>query len=136
MKTTQPIKQLTQGLTLLEMTLVILVMMTLLGVSVMSFGRIGDYQKGRAASEVLRTVYTAQRMYLADNPTTPVANITPALIIPYLPNTPGVMPTVKSLTGAQLPIAVNVSPPKITGGVTGDYDPSGSTTDSLWDIGQ
>jgi type II secretory pathway pseudopilin PulG len=136
MNTTHHLKHPKNGLTLLEMTLVILVLLTLIGVSMTSFGRIGDYQKGRAASEVLRAVYTAQKMYLADNPTAPLASLTDALIIPYLPNAPGAMPTAVSLTGAQLTINVNASPPVLTGGVAGNYDPSGSTTDSLWDVGK
>jgi type II secretory pathway pseudopilin PulG len=136
MKTNYPLKHRTSGLTLLEMTIVIMVLLSLIGLSMKSFGNIGAYKKGRAASEVLRAVYTAQKMYLADNPTAPLASLTPALIIPYLPNAPGVMPTAESLEGAQLPVDVAVSPPKLTGGVAGYYDPSGSPIDSLWDVGK
>ena len=122
--------------TLVEMTVVVMVMMTLLGTGLYVSRQYGDWQLGRAAAEEVRTVYSAQRMYLADNPTATVANITTAQIIPYLPNRVTVMPTVKSLTGATLSIRVNVTPPNINNGAGGIYDPSGNPRDSLWDAGQ
>jgi predicted lipoprotein len=118
------------------MTIVILVMLSLVGTGVFSARKIGEWQQAREAGEVLRTVHTAQRMFLADNPTTLVANITAANIIPYLPNNATAMPTVKSLTGATLPIIVNQSPPVINAGSGVTYDPSGSNNDSLWDVGK
>jgi len=124
------------GFTLLEMTVVIMVLMTLLGTGLFVSKQYGDWQLGRAAAEELRTVYAAQRMYLADNPTAVVANITTGQIIPYLPNRATTMPTVKSLTGQTLSIRVNVTPPNINNGSGGIYDPSGSSNDSLWDVGQ
>jgi prepilin-type N-terminal cleavage/methylation domain-containing protein len=124
------------GFTLLEMTVVIMVLMTLLGTGLFVSKQYGDWQLGRAAAEELRTVYAAQRMYLADNPTAIVANITTGQIIPYLPNRATTMPTVKSLTGQTLSIRVNVTPPNINNGSGGIYDPSGSSNDSLWDVGQ
>ena len=124
------------GFTLVEMTVVIMVMMTLLGTGLYVSKQYGNWQLGRTAAEDLRTVYSAQRMYLADNPTTVVTNITVSQIIPYLPNRATAMPTVKSLTGATLSIRVNTTPPNIEDGSGGVYDPSGSTSDSLWDVGQ
>ncbi len=124
------------GFTLVEMTVVIMVLMTLLGTGLYVSKQYGNWQLGRTAAENLRTVYAAQRMYLADNPTTVVANITTAQIIPYLPSRAAALPTVKSLTGSTLTIRVNVTPPNINNGAGGIYDPSGSTTDSLWDVGQ
>lgn len=121
--------------TLVEMTVVIMVMMTLLGTGLYVSKQYGNWQLARSASENLRTVYAAQRMYLADNPTAVVANITSTQIIPYLPSRATTIPTVKSLTGATLSIRVTVSPPNINNGSGGIYDPSGSTTDSLWDVG-
>lgn len=125
-----------KGFTLLEMTVVIMVMMALLGTGLFVSSKYGDWQLARTASETLRTVYAAQRMYLADNPTANVANITNAQIIPYLPNRATTMPTVESLTGATLSIRVNVSPPVINNGSGGTYDPSGLPNDSQWDVGQ
>ena len=124
------------GFTLVEMTVVIMVLMTLMGTGLYVSKQYGNWQLGRTAAENLRTVYAAQRMYLADNPTAVVANITNSQIIPYLPNRATSMPTVKSLAGVTLSIRVNVTPPNINNGSGGVYDPSGSTTDSLWDVGQ
>jgi predicted lipoprotein len=95
-----------------------------------------DWSLGREASETLRAVYSAQRMYLADNPTQAVSTITAAQILPYLQNAPTALPTVKSLTGTALTIRVNVSPPVINAGSGVTYDPSGNSKDSLWDVGE
>lgn len=124
------------GFTLLEMTIVILVLLTLVGIGTYSSGRFADWKLGREAGETLREVHAAQRMFLADRPTTPVANITNADLLPYMRNNITSMPTVESLDGDQLPIMVNVSPPVVNSGGGVAYDPSGSSSDSLWDIGQ
>ena len=71
-----------QGATLLEMTIVILVLLTLVGIGVYSSGKISEWKLGRDAGETLRVVHTAQRMYLADHPTTLVTNITAADLVP------------------------------------------------------
>lgn len=123
------------GFTLLEMTVVLMVLLTLLGTGLFVSTKYGEWMLGRAASEEVRSVYAAQRMYLADNPTAVVANITPAQIIPYLANRATVMPTVKSLEDTTLTIRVNVLPPTVDNGSGGTYDPSGSPNDSLWDAG-
>jgi prepilin-type N-terminal cleavage/methylation domain-containing protein len=125
-----------KGFTLVEMTVVLLVLMTLLGTGMFISKQYGNWQLARLASEELRSVYAAQRLYLSDNPTATVSAITTTQIIPYLPSRATVMPTVKSLTGATLSIRVSVTPPNINDGAGGVYDPSGSTTDSLWDVGQ
>ena len=125
-----------RAFTLLEMTIVILVLLTLIGIGTFSSGKISEWQLGREAGETLRSVYSAQRMFLADNPTTLVSNITGANLIPYLPNNATAMPTVESLTGSTLSILVNQSPPVINAGSGVAYDPSGSSTDSLWDVGE
>ena len=90
---------------------------------------------GRQASETLRQVYSAQKLYLADNPTASVSSLTGALLIPYLPNQATTMPTVTSLSGATLNIIVTVMPPVVNDGTGQTYDPSGSSTDNLWDVG-
>lgn len=124
------------GVTLLEMTVVILVLLSLMGTGLIVSTQYKNWQLGRAASEELRNVYSAQRLYLADNPTVAVADITAADLIPYLTSRATVMPTVKSLEGTTLTIKVDVSPPVINNGSGGVYDPSGNSLDSLWDVGK
>lgn len=128
------------GFTLLELSVVILVLLTLLGAGLGTTDAYRKWGLAREASEKLRSVYVAQRTYLADNPTRSVEDLTPGLLIPYIPNSTGAMPTTKSLTGSTLNVRVNESPPYWTatnGGVAGArYDPSGTTTDSLWDVGE
>jgi hypothetical protein len=118
------------------MTIVILVLLALTRIGFVSTKKMSDWKAGRAASETLRAVHTAQRLFLADNPTTSVASITSAMIAPYMPNNAGVVPTVRSLSGTSLSIIVNVTPPIINAGSGTRYDPSGSFTDSLWDVGE
>lgn len=124
------------GFTLIEMTVVIMVLLSLIGSGLFVSKQYGNWQAGRTASEDLRSVYAAQRMYLADNPTASVGSITAAQIIPYLANRSTVLPTVKTLEGTTLNIRVSVSPPNIDNGNGGIYDPSGSSSDSLWDVGE
>lgn len=125
-----------RGVTLLEMTVVIMVLLALIATGLFSYGKMDEWKLGRSASETLRQVYTAQRMFLADNPTRLVTSIVPADVIPYMRGNATALPTVKSLTGAQLGILVNVSPPVINAGSGVPYDPSGNNRDSLWDIGE
>lgn len=125
-----------RAFTLLEMTIVIMVLLALLQIGLFTSSKLDQWKLGRAASESLRSVYSAQRMYLADNPTVSVSSLTAALLIPYLPNGATAMPTVTSLTGTTLGVIVNVSPPVINAGSGVVYDPSGSNKDSLWDVGE
>lgn len=46
------------------------------------------------------------------------------------------IPTVESLEGTQLSIIINTIPPVVDAGGGAIYDPSGSNSDTLWDIGQ
>ena len=133
---TRPKNHSKRGVTLLEMTVVILLLLTLIGIGTYSAASIGDWKLGREAGEKLRDVYTAQRMFLADRPTTQVSSITAADLIPYLPSKAASIPTVESLEGDTLTILVNVSPPVVDGGGGAAYDPSGKDDDSLWDVGQ
>ena len=125
-----------RAFTLLEMSIVILVLLALIGTGLFVSKQMDEWKLGRQASETLRSVYSAQRMYLADNPTASVGSLTPTLLIPYLPNQATSMPTVTSLTGTQLSILITVSPPVVNAGSGVTYDPSGSNTDSLWDVGE
>ncbi len=128
--------RLQKGLTLIELTLVITVILVLMSISVYSTGAYTDWQKGRAASETLRKVYVAQRLYLADKPNTVVANLTSDDLLPYLLDSSDEFPTIEDLDGNPLTISVSVTPPVALSSGGSLYDPSGSTTDSLWDIGE
>jgi prepilin-type N-terminal cleavage/methylation domain-containing protein len=132
-----------RGFTLLEMTVVIMVLLALISVGFYGTSTFSDWKKGRAAGDTLRTVYAAQRTFLADNPSTAVTSITHALLLPYMPRGTAAIPVGSSLTNTQLNIFVGASPPYMTtsGITTGTaaqpvYDPSGSNTDSLWDVGE
>lgn len=122
--------------TLLEMSIVLMVLLAMISMGVFTFRKYDEWKLARAASEDLRNVYSAQRMYLADNPTTAVADLNAEKLIPYLPNRGTSIPTVKSLTGVQLAIFVNQCPPRINAGNGTIYDPSGSNNDTLWDVGE
>lgn len=128
------------GFTLLEISLVICILIALMGVGMSVSGSARSWKLGRAGSETLRSVYTAQRTYLADHPTSSVTTLTQAALLPYLPGGPATFPTSVSVDGAVLHVRVNLSPPQLTttaGGTSGTrYDPSGSFTDSLWDVGE
>lgn len=125
-----------KAFTLTEMTIVIVVLLVLMRSGFFVYSKMNEWKLGRDAAESLRTVYTAQRLYLADNPTALVSSLTPALLIPYMPNDAVAIPTVKSLTGSNLSMIVNVYPPVINAGTGSTYDPSGSNVDSLWDVGE
>lgn len=113
----------------------IMVLLALTTMGLMTSRGMDDWKLARKASESLRSVYSAQRMYLADHPTTPVANLTAELLLPYMPNNAAIE-TVKSKTGATLNILVNKFPPYIDAGNGSRYDPSGAFDDDLWDPGK
>lgn len=143
MKKKLTVSQLKKGLTIIEMTIVILILLGFLSLGILGSTQMDRWKLGRAASEDLRSVYSAQRMYLADNPIAPVATLTDAMLIPYLPNRSAVPPAtlvaafqpIKAITGANLSFRITQSPPVLVqGGVV--YDPSGGSRDSLWDVGE
>ena len=123
-------------MTLLEMTVVIGVLLALMSTGLYFSNKISAWKAAKDASETLRSVYAAQRMFLADNPTTAVTSITEAQLLPYMSNKPSIMPTVTSLEGDELAINITVSPPVVDDGRGGIYDPSGDSNDSLWDVGE
>ena len=148
MKTPHPTRQSPKAFTLLETTIVIMVLLALINIGFFASGKMDAWKLGRAASETLRSVYSAQRMYLADNPTTTVSNLTDAMLIPYIPNLKPKNPpattlvdaldtakSVKPITGGGLTFSITTSPPFLVQGGS-RYDPSGSNTDSLWDVGE
>lgn len=132
---TQSASRRARGVTLIELTLVILVMLSLAGVSIYFAKGMQKWNRGKDATEKLRTVYAAQKAYLADNPTVAVSSLTSALLIPYLPTGETSIPTVTSDTGTTLSIIVNVSPPVVNNGSGTAYDTSGSSSDGIWDVG-
>jgi type II secretory pathway pseudopilin PulG len=150
MKTPHPPHQSPKAFTLLETTIVIMVLLALINIGFFASGKMDEWKLGRAASETLRMVYSAQRMYLADNPTTEVKDLTDEMLIPYLPNLGAeaakkstlvdalkTATTVKPITGGSLSFCITdtTSPPYfMQNGIR--YDPSGSNTDSLWDVGE
>jgi type II secretory pathway pseudopilin PulG len=122
----------TRGTTLVELSIVIAVIILLTSIGSISAGAFIAYRDGRKAGEALRAVKAAQLMYLADNPATPVNTLTQNMLQPYMPN--GAWPTLPKV-GTQTPtINCAVFPPVAL--LSGNnYDPSGSTTDGLWDVG-
>ncbi len=118
----------------MEITLVVALMLTLAGIVTYSVSSMTNWKNGREGSEKLRSVYLAQKTYLADVPSKSFATFTAAELIPYLPGRPGAMPTATAANGQALTLNFQVMPPVFTlGGTT--YDPSGSTTDGIWDVG-
>lgn len=121
-----------KGLTIIELTLVIGIMVILISTTTIGISYYKDWSQGLSAGEDLKAVYQAQKLFLADNPTTALASLTSADITPYLPNGMAAIPTVTDLDGGTRTIIITVSPPTLSGG----YDPSSSTSDSVWDAGK
>jgi type II secretory pathway pseudopilin PulG len=148
MKSSTSLQEWKKAVTLIEMTVVILTILLLLGIAVPSTRWINGWQLGKKASEDLRAVFAAQRMYISDNP---LSNIVPPFvptgpapapqtlndaIAGYLPPTyGGVMPTILDINDTALTINVTVAPPRVERGGA-RYDPSGRTNDGLWDVGE
>ncbi len=123
------------GFSILEVTVVIVVLLTLIGVSVLALGGYKEWKLGTEASRVLRMVYNAQRTYLAEHPTESVSSLTAEKIIPYLSDNSTALPTAQALDDSVLTVDVTVSPPILVGGDGNNYDPSGDADDGLWDVG-
>lgn len=124
-----------RAMTLLEMTVVIIVLLTLISLSVFSVNGYREWQRGTEAARVLRMVYNAQRTYLAEHPTESVSSLTAAKVIPYLSDNASELPTAVAMDSSILTVKVSVSPPVLVDADGGDYDPSGDTDDGLWDVG-
>jgi prepilin-type N-terminal cleavage/methylation domain-containing protein len=120
------------GFTLIELSITIAVILILAGAASLGIKPYYAFRDGRAAGEMLRSVKAAQLMYLSDNPSTAVTALTQALLLPYMPN--GTWPTLPSV-GAVVPTinCAQFPPVAVLSGTT--YDPSGSPTDGLWDVG-
>jgi type II secretory pathway pseudopilin PulG len=126
------------GLTLAELAIVISVLLLLASVVVMGITPYITYRDGRQAGEALRSVYAAQMTYLSDNPGVDLTSLTPAAaataIASYLPNGAS-LPVLPSVNGVTPQILANRIPPVASLDGRNPYDPSGSTTDGLWDMG-
>ncbi len=117
------------------MTVVIVVLMTLIGMSMYVVNGYSEWKLGSEASQKLRVVYNAQRTYLAEHPTESPSSLTAAKVVPYLSDNASNLPTVESLDGDELNIKVSVSPPVVVDSDGSDYDPSGDSDDGIWDVG-
>jgi len=123
------------GLTILEMTVVIVVLLTLIGISMYAMSGYREWQRGSEGSRVLRMVYNAQRTYLAEHPTESVSDLSAEKIIPYLSGNLTALPTAEALDGSVLSVDVSVTPPFLLDSDDSEYDPSGDADDGLWDVG-
>ena len=123
------------GLTIIELSVTLAVMLLLAAISVMSIKGISEWKLARQAGEELRAVYIAQKNFLADNPTFLVADLTADDLVPYLPGGRPQIPSIESLDHQLLMIHFNVIPPVVSDGSGGVYDPSGKDSDALWDAG-
>ncbi|MEP4078726.1 type II secretion system protein [Haloferula sp.] len=124
------------GFTLIEMSLVIVVLIALMTTGIFFSSAIGTWNAGRLASETLRSVYVAQRTYMADHPTSTMSSLTEAKLIHYLPDQASTFPKVEGLDSTLRSININVSPPVVKDSSGSTYDPSGDPNDSLWDVGE
>lgn len=136
---TKPISRSVVGFTLIELTVVIVVLLAMMSAGMYYTNNMSKWKYGKDAGEKLRTVYAAQKSYLADNPTVVLSTLSEAeaatRILPYMPTAETSLPTAKTDAGAStLTIKANVSPPVTVNG-NAAYDPSGSTSDGLWDVG-
>lgn len=122
-----------KGLSLIELTLVISILLALSTVGIVSYQNLISWRKGKSAGIELRSIYAAQRLYLADHPTKSPEMLENSSILPYLPNG-NALPEIDSLDSNPLTIRITTMPPVFLSGDT-VYDPSGSPGDGLWDVG-
>ena len=123
-----------RGFSLVEISLVICLMLGLLAIGGFSMDAIQDWNKGKNAALALQAVYSAQRSYLADNPTADISTIDSDTLKAYLPAGWSEMPTMTDLNDGVLTLDFSVMPPFFSGS-GGRYDPSKTTKDGLWDTG-
>lgn len=124
-----------RGFTLIEISLVIALIVTLgMGIGI-SLSSMQGWEKAKAGTIALQAVYAAQRAYMADHPTADIATVPVAQLQAYLPQGWTTIPTATGANGETLVLDRTVMPPKFRLG-TSTYDPSGSATDGLWDVGE
>ncbi len=124
-----------RALTLIEISVTIALLLAFTSVVAFSLSGMNSWKLARRASVELQAVYLAQKSYLADHPTTAIGSVAAGDLQPYLPNTMTAIPSVEAIDGSQLAINFNVMPPVVSNG-TSAYDPSGSATDGMWDVGR
>lgn len=129
-----PRKQMHHGMTIIEISVTVALLLALASVVVFSASGVSEWKLARSAGLDLRSVYVAQKSYLADHPTADISAVAATDLIPYLPNKLGSIPTVESIEGNTLIIDHNQMPPVATSGGA-VYDPSGDSLDGLWDVG-
>ncbi len=122
------------GMTVIEMSLTLALMISFAGAVAYSLHGVGEWRKAREASTDLRSVYVAQKAYMADNPTADISTVLAADLVPYLPSGITAIPSVTALDGSSKSIIFTVMPPVVENATT-PYDPSGASDDGLWDVG-
>jgi len=123
-----------RGFTVVEITLTIALLVSLAMLTLSAVNPLGSWRAGKEAGVLLQAVYAAQKTYLADNPNADITQVSAAQLIPYLSTGASQMPTSTALNGSALTVNFNVMPPVWLNG-SQVYDPSGSSTDGLWDVG-
>ena len=124
-----------RGFTLIEISMVIALILGLTAIAGLSISSVTVWKKGRTASLALEAVYVAQRSYLADHPASTLQGISSATLTTYLPAGWHVMPVMTGLDGEALVVGYGTMPPIFLNGIN-RYDPSQSTSDGLWDVGE
>lgn len=129
-----PIK-LQHGFSLIEVSLVIALIIGLSAIVGVSVSTVQNWQLGKNASLSLQAVYSAQRSYMADHPTSEINSITATQLQSYLPQGWSSMPVFVGTKSEQLTLNYTVMPPRLLNG-NNVYDPSGKSDDGLWDLGK
>lgn len=119
-----------RGVTLMELTLVISIIVLLSSIVTVGVSYYRNWTTGAQAGEDLKAVYQAQKLYLADNPTELPRNLTWDLIKPYYPGVaPAAAPTITGSDDKPYDINFDKMPP------TSAYGDKTGPGDSIWDTG-
>ena len=123
------------GFSLVEISLVIAMMLGLATVVGLNVTMLRDWQEGKNAGLSLQAVFAAQRAYMADHPTANIATVTSAQLQAYLPQGWPTMPAFTGLDNEALVLDHTVMPPRLLLN-NAVYDPSGKSSDGIWDADQ
>ena len=129
------IRRFQAAFTLVEICLVIGLVIALTSFIGLSVIAVRDWQTGKSASLSLQAVYSAQRSFMADHPTTQIDAVSTSQLESYLPQGWSSMPVFIGLDDEALTLDHSVMPPRIlnNGSI---YDPSGKNNDGIWDLGK